>query len=106
MSNNEHNTVGPKVASRDVQPYAVWTILSHAGEDVGCIEANYQDANENSSERARRWVAAGYTVTWFDSDHEPYFSAGAHGTARKALAAARAYAIATTSLVRQKCPVT
>ena len=107
MSNNQHNTIGKKVTETlSGQPSATWAVFSHAGEEVGVIEADYDDANFNRATRQRRWVVTGYRVWWFDCENEGWFAVKAHDTPAKALAAAKRYAKGTTAKVRAKWPVT
>lgn len=104
--NNQHNTIGSKVADRDNgQPTAKWPIFDYSGNEVGVIEAEYDNANFNRATRECRWVVTSYHVSWFDVDNEGWFDAKAHGTTPKALAAARRYAKGTTAEVRARWPV-
>ena len=103
MNSNEHNTIGRKVASSSCgAPSANWAILDCSGAEVGLIEAQYRDANENKPVRARQYVVSGYNVWWFDADAEGWFSVDAHGGTVAALAAAKQYAKGTTAVIRKK----
>ena len=54
--NNQHNTIGSKVADRDNgQPTAKWPIFDYSGNEVGVIEAEYYNANFNRATRECRW---------------------------------------------------
>lgn len=59
------------------------------GEDVGTIEKEVQDVGGTSFE----WRTEGYQVSLYVGEdvEDRYFSVKDHGTARKALAAAKAY---------------
>lgn len=102
MTTNDHNTIGPRVGAVHFgHPEFTWDIVSPGGTTVGAIEAEYGDDPAYAATRQSRYVVTGYKVWWFDCDDEPFFPVCDHGTARKAFAAAKAYAKATTKAVRQ-----
>lgn len=65
------------------------------GDDLGTIRReSYNGATGASRDWYPRWLASQYEVEWFiqDGPEDRIFTVDEYGTARKALAAARAYA--------------
>lgn len=103
MTANDHNTIGPRQQTANAgQPEACYDILAADGRGcIGHIEADYSADNPKyKCTRQTRCLVSGYKVWWYDCDEEPFFAVSDHGTARKALAAAKAYAKAATKAVR------
>lgn len=101
MNSNQHNTIGPRQHDGgSLAPSTWWDIVGEDGVVVGSIEADYGSKFAHATSRASVSFVVGYNVVWLDDDREGWFSASAHGSAAKALAAAKRYAKGTTKAVR------